>query len=138
MRRSAVAKGNSSTSSPRMPGMLGPRMSASTRPTRLPLWDSAIARLTATVDLPTPPLPLATATILRIPGSLFPDGSGADAVGFSVNEIDCGATSGFDGAASGFDGAASRCAAAGSSDGVIVGVAAWLAALADLRAIRRR
>ncbi len=32
-------------------------MSASRRPTRAPVWPSATARLTATVDLPTPPLP---------------------------------------------------------------------------------
>src|SRR5258707_7462729 len=37
-------------------------MSASIRPTRRPRWARARARLAATVDLPTPPLPLATAT----------------------------------------------------------------------------
>src|SRR5579885_172277 len=46
-------------------------MSASTRPTRAPACASAIARLTATVDLPTPPLLLATATTLRTPGTGF-------------------------------------------------------------------
>src|SRR5947199_9929597 len=44
-------------------------MSASSRPTLAPAWASARARLTATVDLPTPPLPLATATTWRMPGS---------------------------------------------------------------------
>src|SRR5438552_4851690 len=36
-------------------------MSQSHRPTRAPVWSNATARLAATVDLPTPPLPLATA-----------------------------------------------------------------------------
>ena len=36
-------------------------MSQSSRPTRWPSADRAQARLTATVDLPTPPLPLTTA-----------------------------------------------------------------------------
>ena len=40
-------------------------MSASTRPTFLPIRASATARLAATVDLPTPPLPLPTAMIVR-------------------------------------------------------------------------
>src|SRR3972149_3989432 len=39
------------------------------RPTRAPLWRSARARFTATVLLPTPPLPEATAIVLRTPGS---------------------------------------------------------------------
>src|SRR5437764_13377952 len=43
-------------------------MSASIRPTRWPCWCSARARLVATVDLPTPPLPLATATRCLTPG----------------------------------------------------------------------
>src|SRR5262245_29688952 len=43
-------------------------MSASIRPTAWP-WDRrARARLAATVDLPTPPLPLATAITWRMPG----------------------------------------------------------------------
>ena len=40
-------------------------MSASTRPTFLPIRASATARLAATVDLPTPPLPEPMAMILR-------------------------------------------------------------------------
>ena len=40
-------------------------MSASTRPTFLPSRASATARLAETVDLPTPPLPLPTAMIVR-------------------------------------------------------------------------
>src|SRR5262245_42009430 len=43
-------------------------MSASIRPTRRPFFESARARFAATVDLPTPPLPLATAITCRIPG----------------------------------------------------------------------
>src|SRR5689334_20537568 len=43
-------------------------MSASSRPTRGVVRCRARARLAATVDLPTPPLPLATAMRLRIPG----------------------------------------------------------------------
>src|SRR5580658_5705336 len=43
-------------------------MSASIKPTRWPILLSAIARLTATVVLPTPPLPDPTATIFFTPG----------------------------------------------------------------------
>src|SRR4051794_8696582 len=43
-------------------------MSASRRPTRRPSMCRARARLVATVDLPTPPLPLATARTLFTPG----------------------------------------------------------------------
>ena len=43
-------------------------MSASRSPTRWPSWARATARLAATVDLPTPPLPLATATTCRTSG----------------------------------------------------------------------
>src|SRR6516165_3622761 len=46
-------------------------MSASIRPTRWPCMCSARARLAATVDLPTPPLPLATATTHLTPGSVI-------------------------------------------------------------------
>ena len=46
-------------------------MSASSRPTRRPSMARARARLVATVDLPTPPLPLATATMRRMPGTRF-------------------------------------------------------------------
>src|SRR5215471_16607860 len=45
-------------------------MSASSSPTRAPDRCSAAARLTATVDLPTPPLPLATAIVCFTPGSI--------------------------------------------------------------------
>src|SRR5215472_1883274 len=45
-------------------------MSASSSPTRAPDRCSAAARLTATVDLPTPPLPLATAIVCLTPGSI--------------------------------------------------------------------
>src|SRR5689334_16273362 len=53
---------------PRSVGMLGPYTSASRRPTFTPVWESATARLALTVDLPTPPLPLATATMFFTPG----------------------------------------------------------------------
>src|SRR6058998_1975674 len=43
-------------------------MSQSHRPTRAPVCSRATARLAATVDLPTPPLPLATATTCLTPG----------------------------------------------------------------------
>src|SRR5258706_186446 len=44
-------------------------MSASSTPTRSPLAFMPSARLAATVDLPTPPLPEATATMARTPGA---------------------------------------------------------------------
>ncbi len=48
-------------------------MSASSTPTLAPSAASASARLTAVVDLPTPPLPLATAMMFLTPGiSLTP------------------------------------------------------------------
>src|SRR6516164_7452514 len=43
-------------------------MSQAHRPTREPVCSSATARLAATVDLPTPPLPLATAITCLTPG----------------------------------------------------------------------
>ena len=43
-------------------------MSASSRPTFAPSRARLTARFTATVDLPTPPLPDATAIVLRTPG----------------------------------------------------------------------
>src|ERR1700677_4804971 len=52
-------------------------MSASMRPTRWPSRESAMARLTATVVLPTPPLPEPTATILETLGK----GTGAGILG---------------------------------------------------------
>src|ERR1700731_1542982 len=51
-------------------------MSASMRPTRFPDFASETAMLTATVDLPTPPLPLETAMIFPSPGRAT--GVGAD------------------------------------------------------------
>src|ERR1700686_1679796 len=45
-------------------------MSASRRPTSAPLLRNAAARLTATVDLPTPPLPDATAMVCLTPGRI--------------------------------------------------------------------
>src|SRR5262249_29952656 len=46
-------------------------MSPSMRPTRWPCRRRASARLAATVDLPTPPLPLATATTRATSGSVI-------------------------------------------------------------------
>ncbi len=46
-------------------------MSASSTPTRAPWAAQASARFAATVDLPTPPLPEATATIFLTPGNGF-------------------------------------------------------------------
>jgi hypothetical protein len=46
-------------------------MSASSRPTFNPSADKPSARFTATVDLPTPPLPLATAITDCTPASPF-------------------------------------------------------------------
>jgi len=48
---------------PKILGILGPYMSASNKPTLDPDFDSAIAKLLLTVDLPTPPFPEATAII---------------------------------------------------------------------------
>src|SRR5258706_9709855 len=45
-------------------------MTASRRPTDAPLLRRAAARLTATVDLPTPPLPEATAIVCLTPGKI--------------------------------------------------------------------
>src|SRR6266705_779822 len=65
---------------PVMTGTEGPRMSASSSPTVAPLWRSAAARLTATVDLPTPPLPDATAIVCFTPGRTS-DGFGRENAG---------------------------------------------------------
>src|ERR1700688_4580056 len=46
-------------------------MSPSRSPTRWPSCPRRTARLAATVDFPTPPLPLATATMCRTPGARF-------------------------------------------------------------------
>src|SRR5881227_1339210 len=52
-------------------------MSASSSPTLWPISFRARARLVATVDLPTPPLPEATATMCLTPGSeIFCGGPG--------------------------------------------------------------
>src|SRR5712691_2239653 len=51
-------------STPIIIGTLGPYTSASIKPTLAPCMVSATARLTATVVLPTPPLPLLTAMVL--------------------------------------------------------------------------
>src|SRR5437879_6442497 len=63
---SAVAAGCSVA--PSMIGTFGPYTSASSKPTLLPSFAKASARFTATVVLPTPPLPLATATRFFTPG----------------------------------------------------------------------
>src|SRR5271166_5212025 len=77
-------------------------MSASMRPTRWPRRERAMARLTATVVLPTPPLPEPTATIFETPGSatgagifgawaIFftaPFGNAADQEIFSLERVD--------------------------------------------------
>ena len=47
---------------PSMRGMEKPQMSASMTPTANPRWARAAARLTVMEDLPTPPLPEATAS----------------------------------------------------------------------------
>ena len=53
---------------PIISGTLGPVMSASSRPTVAPSRARLTARFTATVVLPTPPLPEATAIVFRTPG----------------------------------------------------------------------
>ena len=52
-----------------MRGTLKPQMSASSTPTVRPRAASAAARLTVTDDLPTPPLPLATASTRVVDGT---------------------------------------------------------------------
>ena len=56
-------------SAPIIIGMLGPVMSASSKPTEAPALARATARLTLTVVLPTPPLPEPTAMMFFTPGS---------------------------------------------------------------------
>jgi len=64
-----------------MVGIDGPNTSASSRPTLAPWRASASARLTATVDLPTPPLPAATATTFLGPlSTALSLGAGTNAV----------------------------------------------------------
>src|SRR5438552_3685271 len=74
MRRSASARGSSVEAS--IKGTLGPYTSASSSPILWPSFSSARARLTATVVLPTPPLPLATATRFFTPGMGWRSGIG--------------------------------------------------------------
>ena len=52
-----------------MIGTFGPYMSPSIIPTRLPACASATARFTATVVLPTPPLPAPTAITFFTPAT---------------------------------------------------------------------
>src|SRR6266581_1331024 len=61
-------------------------MSASRSPTSAPLLRSAAARLTATVDLPTPPLPEATAMVCLTPGRIS-DGLGREKAGRTLAVI---------------------------------------------------
>ena len=67
----------SCSDNPNMMGTLGPWMSPSSTPTRAPNFESATARFTATVVLPTPPLPAPTAITFFTPGSGGPPFSGA-------------------------------------------------------------
>ena len=60
--------------SPSIVGTDGPYTSASSSPTVAPCCRSASARLVATVDLPTPPLPAATAMMFLTPASRSPAG----------------------------------------------------------------
>src|SRR5882762_8188586 len=59
---------------PNIRGTLGPYTSASSRPTLCPSLDKTIARLTASVVFPTPPLPEPTAMIAPTPGRGCGDG----------------------------------------------------------------
>ena len=54
-------------SRPNMIGVVGPYISPSNNPTLAPAAPSDAAMFTAIVDLPTPPFPLPTATMLRTP-----------------------------------------------------------------------
>src|SRR4029079_5070007 len=67
-------------------------MSASSTPTRNPFSLRASARLTATVDLPTPPLPEATAMILATPGTPPGRWRASRAAPARVNGEPCGAS----------------------------------------------
>ena len=68
---------------PSITGTFGPYTSASSSPTDAPIFFSAIARFTAIVVLPTPPLPLATAirfftpSIAALPCGRTPSGTDA-------------------------------------------------------------
>src|ERR1700676_428957 len=59
---------------PNIRGTFGPYTSASSRPTLCPSLDKTIARLTASVVFPTPPLPEPTAMIAPTPGRGCGDG----------------------------------------------------------------
>src|SRR5260370_18905763 len=72
MRLSAVACGSCVV--PSMIGTFGPYTSASSNPTLWPSFAKASARFTATVVLPTPPFPLATATRFFTPGMCWRSG----------------------------------------------------------------
>src|SRR3954462_7504066 len=86
-------------------------MSASISPTRAPCFASATARLTATVDLPTPPLPLETA--MMFPRFGYATGVGAG----TAARLDCGSWP-ITGSARPFDAAAGGAdAAPGCDDG---------------------
>jgi hypothetical protein len=65
----AVDAGRASAT-PSIIGTFGPYTSASINPTRAPSRARLTARLTATVDLPTPPLPELTATMFRTPSTI--------------------------------------------------------------------
>ena len=64
---------------PSIIGMSGPYTSESMIPTAAPACRSATARFTATVDLPTPPLPEETAIVCRTSGIRSAAGGGAGA-----------------------------------------------------------
>src|SRR5580692_12430709 len=93
MRRSGVRF--TAFSTPTIIATLGPYTSASIRPTCQPSARIARARFTATVDLPTPPLPLATATMCLTPailrGCAIPAAAfGAVAAGCSIWTLTAG------------------------------------------------
>ena len=60
-------------------------MSPSSRPTFAPVWASAMARLAATVDFPTPPLPEPTAMTCATPGSARRSAVGS--LGWRMREV---------------------------------------------------
>src|SRR6267143_1655738 len=78
---------------PSIIGTFGPYTSASSKPTLWPSFDKARARFTATVVLPTPPLPLATATRFFTPGigwrSGICCGTGTGGICFLFSDASC-------------------------------------------------
>lgn len=60
---SGVILGSRASERPRRVGIEGPKMSVSRIPVRRPCRENDRARLTASVDLPTPPLALDTAIV---------------------------------------------------------------------------